>query len=119
MLKKRNPISILEDSFLSIKEYIEGEMSQEKTFFDAAFIQGMKSETTSLIALCDILNQDQAFIQKINEQVHSGQPNSFLFKAEHFFLSDIIAIGERKKLPENEKALFTLAYYYDALRNKH
>jgi stage V sporulation protein K len=117
-LKKRNPISILEESFLSIKEYIEGEMSNEKPFFNQVFVQELKKETTSLLAICEELNKDAVFIQKINAQVNTNNPNSFLFKAEHFFLSDSITIYEKKANLENEKSLFTFAYYYDALRNK-
>ncbi len=118
-MKKRNPISILEDSFLSIKEYIEGEISNEKTFFNPVFVQELKKETTSLLQLCELLNQDEKFIKSINDQANPSQSNRFLFKAEHFFLSDIISISERKMLEDNEKTLFTFAYYYDALRNKH
>jgi AAA+ superfamily predicted ATPase len=59
------------------------------------------------------------FIQKINEGVKSKSSNGLLFKTEHFFLSDCISIY--RKLAENEtkKSQFTLAYYYDVLRNNH
>ena len=45
--------------------------------------------------------------------------SNLLFKTEHFFLSDIISIYEKKIKDENEKSLFAFAYYYDALRNNH
>jgi stage V sporulation protein K len=118
-LKKRNPISILEESFLSIKEYIEGEMTTEKTFFNQNYIQDLKKEATSLLILCKELNADATFIQKINELVNPSASNNLLFKTEHFFLSDIITIYEKKITSENEKSLFAFAYYYDALRNNH
>lgn len=118
-MKKRNPISILEESFLSIKEYIEGEMTYEKPFFNQTFIQELKKETTSLLTICEELNKDSVFIQKINEQVNTNNSNNLLYKTEHFFLSDIISIYEKKINSESEKSLFTFAYYYDVLRNKH
>ncbi|WP_394759639.1 hypothetical protein, partial [Flavobacterium sp.] len=118
-MKKRNPISILEESFLSIKEYIEGEMTHEKTFFNQEFIQELKKENTSLLTICEELNKDSIFIQKINDQVNTSNSNTLLYKTEHFFLSDIISIYEKKINTENEKSLFTFAYYYDVLRNKH
>jgi stage V sporulation protein K len=118
-LKKRNPISILEESFLSIKEYLEGEINTEKTFFNQNFVQELKASTTSLLILCEELNKEATFVQKINAQVNTNNSNSFLYKAEHFFLSDIISIYEKKSNLETEKALFSFAYYYDALRNKH
>ncbi len=118
-MKKRNPISILEESFLSIKEYLEGEISTEKPFFNQNFVQELKAETTSLLSLCEALNKDATFVQKINARVSTNHSNSFLFKTEQFFLSDIISIYEKKISTENEKSLFSFAYYYDALRNKH
>lgn len=118
-MKKRNPLSILEDSFNSIKEYLEGETNTDNTFFNQNFIQELKKETTALLTLCDVLNKDATFVQKINELVSTNHSNSFLYKTEHFFLSDIISIYEKKISAENEKSLFSFAYYYDALRNKH
>jgi stage V sporulation protein K len=118
-LKKRNPIAILEESFLSIKEYLEGEIGGEKTFFNQNFVQELNKETLSLLRLCEEFNKDAVFVQKINSLVKTNNSNSFLFKAEQFFLSDSIAIYEKKANLETEKSLFTFAYYYDALRNKH
>lgn len=118
-MKKRNPISILEESFLSLKEYIEGEITHSKTFFNQEFIQKLKEETRLLLSLCEELNKDSVFIQKINARVNSSNSNTLLYKTEHFFLSDIISIYEKKIDIENEKSLFTFAYYYDVLRNKH
>jgi stage V sporulation protein K len=110
---------MLEESFLSIKEYIEGEMSNEKPFFNQVFVQELKKETTSLLAICEELNKDAVFIQKINAKVNPSSSNNFLFKTQQFFLSDIIAIYEKKINTETEKSLFSFAYYYDALRNSH
>ncbi|WP_310555242.1 AAA family ATPase [Flavobacterium sp.] len=118
-MKKRNPISILEESFLSIKEYIEGEINVEKTFFNQTFVQELKKETTTLLAICEELNKDAVFIQKINAKVNPNNSNSFLFKTQQFFLSDVISIYEKKSGLETEKSLFAFAYYYDALRNSH
>ncbi|WP_395076653.1 AAA family ATPase [Flavobacterium sp.] len=118
-MKKRNPISILEESFLSIKEYIEGEINVDKTFFNQTFVQELKKETTSLLVICEELNKDAVFIQKINAKVNPNNSNSFLFKTQQFFLSDIISIYEKKAGSETEKSLFSFAYYYDALRNAH
>ena len=118
-MKKRNPISILEESFLSIKEYLEGEIPTEKPFFNQNFIQEIKKDATTLVAICEELNKDAVFIQKINSKVNTNNNNSFLYKTQQFFLSDIISIIEKKSNLETEKSLFTFAYYYDALRNNH
>jgi stage V sporulation protein K len=82
-------------------------------------VEELKKESSSLLSICEELNKDAVFIQKINAKVNQNNSNSFLFKTEQFFLSDIISIYEKKTNLENEKSLFTFAYYYDALRNKH
>jgi stage V sporulation protein K len=83
----------------------------------ASFIQELKEETSKILAICAELNKEDLFIQKINQQVVSNNPNGLLLKAEHFFLSDCITMYNLCLSKENDKARFTLAYYYDALRN--
>lgn len=85
--------------------------------FTASFIQELREETSKILAICAELNKEDLFIQKINQQVISNNPNGLLFKAEHFFLSDCIEMYNLCLGKENDKARFTLAYYYDALRN--
>ncbi len=118
-MKKRNPISILEDSFHSIKDYLENELTSDKTFFDATFIQKLNVETVALLKLCSELNNDTEFIQKINAQLIPSNNNSLLLKTELFFLSDIITLYNSKLEFESEKSLISFAYYYDVLRNNH
>lgn len=85
--------------------------------FTASFIQELREETSKILAICAELNKEDLFIQKINQRVVSNNPNGLLLKAEHFFLSDCIAMYNLCLGKENDKARFTLAYYYDALRN--
>lgn len=118
MSKKNNPISIIEDSFLSLKKYLETNNSSEAVF-KASFISDLQKETESILEICSALNQDIDFIQKLNEGVNAVFSKGLLFKAEHFFLSDIIDLYDKQQERKIEKAEFVLAYYYDALRNKH
>lgn len=87
--------------------------------FTAIFLQELEQETVSILALCKELNNDNSFIQKINERVKTNSSNGLLFKSEHFFLSDCISIYRKLAEKETEKSKFTLAYYYDVLRNNH
>ena len=119
MSKKNNPISIIEESFLSLKKYLETNVSSNEAVFTASFIMELQKETRNILEICNTLNQDIDFIQKLNETVNPVFSKGLLFKAEHFFLSDIITIYEREPETKNEKQQFVLAYYYDALRNKH
>lgn len=119
MSKKNNPLSIIEESFLSLKKYLDTNIHSNEALFTASFINELQKETTSILEICNILNQDSEFIQKINQAVNPIFSKGLLFKAEHFFLSDIIDLYEREPEKKNEKQEFALAYYYDVLRNKH
>lgn len=119
MSKKNNPISIIEESFLSLKRYLETNINPNEAVFTASFIRDLQIETTSVLEICTSLNQDADFIQNINQTVNPVFSKGLLFKAEHFFLSDIIDLYEREPNQKNEKQQFVLAYYYDVLRNKH
>ncbi len=118
-MKKRNPISFLEDSFSSLKEYLDQEINEKPMFFDATFIQNLKQETSQIIAICDELNKDEKFVQKINALVNPNSSKGLLFRAQQFFISDLIALYNLKIENQTEKSRFALAYYYDALRNNH
>ncbi|TRX40431.1 AAA family ATPase [Flavobacterium restrictum] len=85
--------------------------------FNASFIQELREETSKILAICAELNKENLFIQKINQLVVSNNSNGLLSKAEHFFISDCIAMYNLCLGKEDDKARFTLAYYYDALRN--
>lgn len=112
-----NPMSIIEESFLSLKKYLG--TNTNEAVFTASFIIDLERETKQVLEICRALNQDPDFIQNINQQVNPVFSKGLLFKAEHFFLSDIINLYEREPEAKNEKQEFVLAYYYDALRNKH
>lgn len=118
-MKKNNPISFLEDSFLFVKEYLEEELNTRKVFFEANFVQELKKETAAILSTCEILNQDKVVVEKLNSLLKSCNPNGMLYKTEHFFLSDIITIYNQHLDKEDEKSRFVLAYYFDALRNHH
>ena len=118
-MKKRNPLSFLEESFSSLKDYLDQEINEKHQFFDANFIQNLKQETTQIIAICDELNKNDNFIQKINAFVNPNSSKGLLFKSQHFFLSDLIGLYNLKIENQTEKSRFALAYYYDALRNNH
>ncbi len=118
-MKKVNPLSFLEESFLSLKEFLDSDTKEKPMFFDTSFIQKLKFETTQIIAICNDLNKDNNFIQKINTLVDPNTNRGLLFRAQQFFLSDLIGLYDKKIEFQTEKSRFALAYYYDALRNNH
>jgi stage V sporulation protein K len=118
-LKKRNPITILEESLSSLKDYFDGEMPIGNHFFDVAFIQSLEIETKKIKEACSSLNNDSTFIQQKNALVNLQNSKGLFYKAEHFFISDFIQLYKSNLDKETEKSRFVLAYFYDALKNNH
>lgn len=120
MKSKRNPLSFLEESFQSLKGFLEGNgPGDQPLLFGKAFIRSLRTELEAVQKLCDGLNQDQKLIAKMNEQVDPQKKNTLFFKAGHFFLSDVIYAYEQLLPKTDAKSGFVLAYYYDVLRNDH
>jgi stage V sporulation protein K len=113
---KRNLISLLEDSFSSLKDSLE--RNDEPLHFTQEYVIALKKETMALLALCDMLNADAAFIQKINASADTSKTGGLLLRAEHFVVSDLIQAYIANIDSETPKSRFTLAYFYDVLRNK-
>lgn len=83
---------------------------------DAIFIQTLENQCKEIQNLCNELNKDNPFVQKINETfVIENAPN--YFKTEHFFIADFINIYRKIVTKETPKARFTLGYFYDYLKN--
>jgi len=115
-MAKRNLISLLEDSFSSFKDSLE--RNDDALHFSADYIAQLKNETLGLLALCDMLNADAAFVQKINSLADSSKTGGMLLRTEHFLVSDLIQAYLKNIGIETAKSRFTLAYFYDVLRNK-
>ncbi|MBB6369330.1 AAA family ATPase [Chryseobacterium shigense] len=117
-MKKFDPISLIEDSISSIKDYIDQELLTENNSIDISLLKELKTENTELLNLCKELNNDEVFIQKVNDKIDRNKINA-LYKTERIFLSEILSIYGRNKSEDQDKSKFILAYYYDALRNDH
>lgn len=115
-MKNQNPIAFLQEYLLSIKNQIESQMDNEQMIIKKEDIARLKDSSAKLLAFCKELNNDNQFVQHSNALVGQNVNQSGLFKAEHFFISDIITLVENKEL--TEKQWFALAYYYDVLRNE-
>lgn len=114
-----NPLSVLENSFNQLKDFIDKEMqSNEQSLIDVQFLNELKSETQSLLNICKTLNEDKNFVHKINGRIDTSKINAY-YKTEQIFLSEIIKIYDKNQSEDNPKAKFVLAYYYDVLRNNH
>lgn len=119
MKNKRNPISLIEDSFSSLKGYLESELTTHKMLFTPALLNELEQETKNVLKLCSALNNDDDFIRAINMLVKPQVANTLMLKAEHFFISDLINAYQRSHDKHTDTSGFVLAYYYDALKNNH
>ncbi|MDI9308776.1 MAG: AAA family ATPase [Limnohabitans sp.] len=116
-MKKQNPISSLfENSLESLKNYIDNQLESTDAVIDVNFVIQLKSDAYQLLQLCKELNQDQSFVQHINDLVGQANDKNVWIKTEHFLLSDLVSILKNKSL--DKKQLFAFAYYYDVLRNE-
>ena len=83
------------------------------------FLQNLENETKLIQKYCADLNTDLDFAEKLNELKIPISNTNLLLKTEQFFISDLIYLYEKIGETETEISQFTLAYYYDAIRNNH
>ena len=81
------------------------------------FLQELEQENSIILGFCKELNAESDFIQKINALVKVDNANDLLLKTEHFLVSDLITLYDKLAPIETRKSQFTLAYYYDGIRN--
>ena len=120
-MKKLNPISFIEESLSSLKNFIDEqipEVNETKNIVDSSFLKQLEAENIQLLNACKELNSDGNFVQKLNSRIDCSKING-LYKTEHVFLSEIIAVFNQNKSEDSQKSQFILAYYYDVLRNNH
>lgn len=91
-----------------------------KPIINQDYVLLLKKNCDELTQLCSILNNSPAFQQKVNTH-NSNTQSSVSIKAEHIVLQDLINLYYRsEKLDANNsnaKSKFTLAYYYESLKN--
>jgi hypothetical protein len=91
-------------------------MPQNPTQIDKTFIETLHSQCIEIQKLCNELNVDNQFVQKINETyLVVDAPN--YYKTEHYFLADFIKLYGQIATTETPKSRFILGYFYDSLKN--
>lgn len=120
-MKKLNPISFIEESLSSLKNFIDEqipEIDESKNTIDSSFLKQLETENILLLNACKELNSDARFIEKINSRIVNPK-NDFWYKTEQIFLSEMITVYNENKSTDVEKSQFVLAYFYDVLRNNY
>jgi SpoVK/Ycf46/Vps4 family AAA+-type ATPase len=111
------------DSFVDkYKTLIDNEkqnFENKELFFDGRYIEMMVHETDEVLQMCNMLNNDAHFIQSLNLIFSNTGQATDGFKAEHLVIADLISTYKLIAINENEKAMFTLAYYFERLQGNN
>lgn len=91
-------------------------MPQIESQIDKIFIETINNQCIEIQNLCNELNVDNAFVQKINETYLLADSPNYL-KTEHYFLADFMRIYGQIVSTETPKSKFILGYFYDFLKN--
>lgn len=123
ILNKKQEVRKTLDSFINkYKDLMENEKANHhntELFFDGRYIEMLLHETDEVLHLCTELNQDAHFIQSLNLIFANTQEAADGFKTEHLIIADLIRAYKEIALEENEKAMFTLAYYFERLQGNN
>jgi Holliday junction resolvasome RuvABC ATP-dependent DNA helicase subunit len=115
---KQKMTKTLDDFLASYKRLVQPDELPRSPmpFFEADYLKLLSHEASEAEALCAALNQDARFVQALHHLFAPGEQALGGFKAEHLFLSDLIRVYNETGVIENEKARFTLAYYFEKLQ---
>jgi SpoVK/Ycf46/Vps4 family AAA+-type ATPase len=123
ILTKKTETKKTLDSFLDkYKTLIDNDkqnFENKELFFDGRYLELLVHETDEVLKLCEILNSDAHFIQSLNLIFSNTSKATDGFKAEHLIIADLISTYKLIAIQENEKAMFTLAYYFERLQGNN
>ncbi|MBK6964635.1 MAG: AAA family ATPase [Bacteroidales bacterium] len=123
VLKKRTEARKTLDSFVDkYKNLIDREkenFENKELFFDGKYVEMLLHESGEVLDMCRILNNDAHFIQSLNLIFSNTNEATDGFKAEHLVIADLIHTYKLIAIQENEKAMFTLAYFFERLQGNN
>ncbi len=115
MVEHRNTL----DSFVNkIKTLVDSDtqnFENRNLHFDGKYIEMLIHESDEILKLCSELNGDEFFIRNVNLVFDGANQALNGYKAEHFFINDLIKAYIDVLESENEKTRFTLAYFFERL----
>ena len=120
--KKTETRKTIDDLLAKYKSLLENEkqnFENKELFFDGKYVEMLVHETDELVQMCSILNSDAHFIQSLNLVFSNTGQATDGFKAEHLVIADLISTYNLIAITENEKARFTLAYFFERLNGKN
>ena len=115
---KQEMTKTLDDFLATYQRLVQQDAAPQSPmpFFEADYLHLLHHEAAEAEALCEALNQDARFVQVLHHLFAPGEQAMDGFRAEHLFLSDLIRVYNETGVVENEKARFTLAYYFEKLQ---
>jgi AAA+ superfamily predicted ATPase len=123
LLNKRTEVKKNLDSFLNkYKQIVETDkqnFENKELFFDGKYLEMLVHETDEFLRMCEMLNNDAHFIQSLNLIFSNTDEAIDGYKAEHLVIADLIQTYNLIAIKENEKGMFTLAYFFERLQGNN
>jgi stage V sporulation protein K len=82
------------------------------------FLQELNKASINILEICNLINSDIQTITSLNNLLPQKKESELILKVEKIFISDFIFVFSKVN-NISQKAQFGLAYYYDAIRNRH
>jgi stage V sporulation protein K len=120
VLNRKTEVRKTLDSFVSkyreIQEKESANRENPDLAFDGKYVEMLSHESEEAVQLCRNLNEDAHFMQSLNLILQNSPGAVDGYKAEHLMLADLIAVYRQMVVADNEKAMFTLAFYFERLQ---
>ena len=107
------------DRYKQLAESEKKNYTNKELFFDGNYLEMLLQESEEAIQMCHSLNQDAHFIQSLNLIFSPTDTAIDGVKSEHLLLADFIHIYKLIGKQENEKAMFTMAYFFERLQGNN
>ena len=107
------------DKYRTLIENEKQDYENKALFFDGRYLEMLVHETDEVLQMCEILNNDAHFIQSLNIIFSNTSQATDGFKTEHIIIADLISTYRLISIKENEKSMFTLAYFFERLQGNN
>jgi stage V sporulation protein K len=107
------------EKYKQLAESEKKNYSNKELFFDGNYLALLLQESEEAIQMCLSLNQDAHFIQSLNLVFSKSDKAIDGIKSEHLLLADLIHAYKLIVKQANEKAMFTMAYFFERLQGNN
>ena len=119
LFKRKEKKKTLDDFLNKYKSLVNKEQenfNNPELFFDGKYIEMLAKESEVATDLCTKLEEDKSFSNALNLLFKQGGEANEGYNVSHILLYDLIKAYNLVDLDANEKAKFTLAYFFEKLQ---